>query len=526
MIPDHSHIVRDLFLSRRWDLVSEHGVGEFCEAAVLALHRHDPNWGHLRKYGSATQINGHSEDSALYLLPQESGLLQSVDFIRGARGDNAGPAWGPDTPRYAPKDWMDPKSLPSSKTHSTRLGVSLFWLLAGVGRYRDQLDLNLTYLRDVLKADYVRAFGAVAGDLYDGVDPWEFAGIEPTEALVASATDLCARYGLKVQWTIIGGRAGRTLSQIETVVDLFARATRTRLEHIELYEICNEYAMSEKMTPAEMRHCARFLRSRLPSDFPIALSSPHGVHNEWSVADVHAEVERLYGGDSGANTITPHWGRDPRTIWVPGANLGPHAPQRVYNNEWFGPGSSGRGTTDPTELVAAYKASASAKEAAYLYHPLPGIWGGHCHPNWPNENRWANFGDVPNAPAIAAALRTFRSTGAITPTKPNPGEPTVPSHPYPDEPTYWKRYEDAVVALYKAAKRPGLDSEAFRWFARPAHDIGSGKLTPDQAAVKHLGDLRAALSLPDPALKPDSIIWADSVVWTDSLGKKTIVWTD
>jgi len=72
------------------------------------------------------------------------------------------------------------------------------------------------------------------------------------------------------------------------------------------------------------------------------------------------------------------------------------------------------------------------------------------------------------------------------------------TYPYPDEPTWWANYETEVDALFAEAGQVFPNPQAFRWFARPAYDIGAG-LDPATARRKHLTALREALGLPfDP----------------------------
>jgi hypothetical protein len=111
MIPDHSQIVAAVAGTRDWQMHTHEGLRAFTEAAVVALHERDPNWGHLKKKPGQTQIDGRAEDSALYRAPQENGKLQSVDFVADANTPSARPAWQPDTPRYSDADWLAPQGV-------------------------------------------------------------------------------------------------------------------------------------------------------------------------------------------------------------------------------------------------------------------------------------------------------------------------------------------------------------------------------------------------------------------------------
>lgn len=106
-VPDHRAVVEQLFRTGHYNLKTHDGLAAFADAAVLALHAHDSNWGHVIKRGTQTNIHGHGEDSALYKLPNN--MAHAVDFIEGARGDNPKPGWGPDpVAYYKHSDWLDP----------------------------------------------------------------------------------------------------------------------------------------------------------------------------------------------------------------------------------------------------------------------------------------------------------------------------------------------------------------------------------------------------------------------------------
>jgi hypothetical protein len=95
-MPNHRKIIEAVFYSRDWDIGSHEGLRDYTEAAVTALHAHDPNWGHLRKNPGQTQIDGRGEDSALYRVPEANGKLRAVDFLIDAQLSTARPAWQPD----------------------------------------------------------------------------------------------------------------------------------------------------------------------------------------------------------------------------------------------------------------------------------------------------------------------------------------------------------------------------------------------------------------------------------------------
>lgn len=105
-VPNDFAVVEGVYATGHYDLKTHAGHAAFVDASVLALHAHDPNWGHLKKKPGQTNIHGHGEDSALYKQPNNQ--AQAVDFIGGAGGPTPTLQWGVDTYPYTHADWMDP----------------------------------------------------------------------------------------------------------------------------------------------------------------------------------------------------------------------------------------------------------------------------------------------------------------------------------------------------------------------------------------------------------------------------------
>jgi len=105
-VPNHAHVPKKLFDTGLFDLKTHEGQGAFVDAVLSALHGIDPHWRHLKKKPGQTQVHGHGEDAALYLLPNNT--AQAVDFITGAGGPTPGPGWGVDTTVYTHADAHDP----------------------------------------------------------------------------------------------------------------------------------------------------------------------------------------------------------------------------------------------------------------------------------------------------------------------------------------------------------------------------------------------------------------------------------
>jgi hypothetical protein len=103
--------------AHEFDLTHKDGCGLYMEDLVEFLR--DQGYakvGHLKKYGSATQYNGHAVDAFLYRQGDPL-LYRAVDVIGNAESTdpNKPPvaSFGIDAPRYEDKDWMaEPASAP------------------------------------------------------------------------------------------------------------------------------------------------------------------------------------------------------------------------------------------------------------------------------------------------------------------------------------------------------------------------------------------------------------------------------
>lgn len=121
---------------------------------------------------------------------------------------------------------------------------------------------------------------------------------------------------------------------------------------------------------------------------------------------------------------------------------------------------------------------------------------------WQPQPRRANNTWERPRPLTALELNYLKA-GSVSHPEPVPApQPHVcppppapePPPPYPDEQTFWRAYEVAVVNAYKAVGRE-IDSQTFRWFARCCYDIVAGRMTPEDAAVKHLAELKKELGV-------------------------------
>lgn len=106
MVPNHRALVEYYFNKTygQFDFRTHKGCGEFTEGCVNYLRQFDLNVGHLRKYGSATQWNGHAIDAINYHDVTRD-TYQSVDLLGNAETANATPQWVIQEVYYTANEW-------------------------------------------------------------------------------------------------------------------------------------------------------------------------------------------------------------------------------------------------------------------------------------------------------------------------------------------------------------------------------------------------------------------------------------
>jgi hypothetical protein len=448
-VPNHAQIVRDVAAAHP-ELLTRNtraSCAEFLQRVIAALPRNEP-WGYVSK---SSGENGYTFSNgvrvAIDVIAYRDPYTQIDVLVNAAANDDNDPAtsgstspdWRPIDPRlYRPGNvWVDPAIVPPLGTpgpspgHVCRLGASWFWMMAGLKFWPDQVMQNLEWLAANMSIDYTRVIAVVGGDTFvapDGsrADPWAEAGAwlswPDHGALLERVTDLLFDYGIKTEWTLIGGlgQIPRDADQ-DAMVDHVVRHLRDREHKLQVLEIMNEYHINGGGNVARLRRLARRVRAGLRS-VDLSLSTPNcGAPAE----QIAREVEAMYRDLPEANAITPHWDRADHVA----PPLGPWSPPRRYSNEPRGPGASTGGhVTDPATLARDYRAALGADYVGYVFHSDWGIWDRHLHPKFVTTLKGVttNVWEIERMPAIAAALTELRRTMGQEPRPPRPGP--RPSH--------------------------------------------------------------------------------------------------
>ncbi len=285
---------------------------------------------------------------------------------------------------------------------------------------------------------YFRALGVVgdvtAPDYWDGRElDWRAPGYA---ADLAGLTDLAFdRYGLRVQWTLIGD--GQKNIPVEAdryaLVDTFLAMSRGREHKLFAFEVANEawqngFAGDSGRT--QLRALSRYMKDR--TDVLVAASAPDGYEQE--------TVEGLYGGGV-ADFATVHFDRDctktegswrpVRQPWEWRYYTG--VPELASNNEPIGPGASVASENDPEKLVAGALVSWVSGVGAYVFHTSSGVRGDTDLMNEPGFTSFKALASV--VPAGLAAWTQKNAHWADAPFKPYARESNgtlVPNAMWPD----------------------------------------------------------------------------------------------
>ena len=280
--------------------------------------------------------------------------------------------------RRAGKVRLSGHSLEDDGGKFSALGVSLFWAAWGYRNDRPRLEAALALLaRNGF--DYIRVLGVV-GDPR-APDSWDGREIDKDwpdyAAVIAGLTDLAYdRYGLRVQWTLIGDGQVSVPSSAEryALADSFLKMSLGREQKIILFEVANEYFKNGFGGPTglqELRALSAYLNAR--TDILVAPSAP-------ADSEGCGEMEAMHAG-AVADVATIHFSRD-----VGGAE-GPWRPVRApwsladckvppgSSNEPIGPGSSVAQENDPLRLAASMLAASVSGVPMYVFHTRAGVRG-------------------------------------------------------------------------------------------------------------------------------------------------------
>ena len=125
----------------------------------------------------------------------------------------------------------------------------------------------------------------------------------------------------------------------------------------------------------------------------------------------------------------------------------------------------------------------------------------------PSRNHWDcipgagadgySFAATPHGPLPAEQIVYAPPKPDGSQPQPEPVPPPVTLYPYPDEPTYWKRFQDGMKSAYASVGRlfpDPNDPDAYQRFSRGGYDC---KTNPaDAMTVKHMRELRDELQAP------------------------------
>jgi hypothetical protein len=293
------------------------------------------------------------------------------------RQDGGGDAPDVSGGRHGPVRLVD-HSLEDDGGRFNALGASMFWAPWGYKLDRSRLESELQYLAD-RGFHYIRALGVVG----DPVNPDSWDGREIDEAwpdydaVIAGLTDLAYdRYGLRVQWTLIGDGQVAVPTEPEryALADRFLAMAASRRDKIILFEIANEYyqnGFDGADGLAQLRALARYMSER--TDILVAASAP-------TSADCGA-VQEVYGGDV-ADIATIHFSRTTDQadgVWRPSRMPWDFAACTGVpvgaNNEPIGPGSSVTSIDEVPPLAAAPLVTWVSGLPMHVFHSSAGVRG-------------------------------------------------------------------------------------------------------------------------------------------------------
>lgn len=430
--------------------------GEFCQRVLLQLP-HDEEWGHVGKSAGEKGVTFPNGVRVSHDVIFSRRFHQQVDIINGAAGhpNPAGVTWSEiDPAEYRPGNhWTPQQPLFDSgapggdERRVATLARSWFCFMRGLQDWHGDVLQNYQWLLSTEGTEVFRVMLCVEGrDHITGGRPdvWRDAGVfidAPWwDDRFREMLDLFGQTGRRGWLTIYGGRnqtpTGDSRRELnDRIVRLISE--NDRWPAVFGFEVANEYKVN-RWTDAEVRDIGRDLRSKVPAGTLIALSSPEAAHGDPNATseDMQAAMDMLYGGDGGgANCMTVHVNRDPRSRWASPFsynNLMTHLPK--INNEPRGQGASAGGdVSDPRLLVGDYAETSQAGWLMHVAHNAWGVWNGRIPSEWGLDHHHAvrDVWDQENQGPVSIGLREYRQSGVVIdfPDQPEPPDPEQP----PDE---------------------------------------------------------------------------------------------
>lgn len=363
--------------------------------------------------GHAPRYDGR-ECSHDTLLNRDTMLIYDVLWSAGAesrpvRGEGV-PHTQSNRPWVAP---IEPRDPAPPVQLVTKLGASSFSLVDLYQYDRPRADETLAWYREVLGARFLRVMwrkGTGAPGDYWLNEPFRSCVRSDLASLPVSLMAETMQYAKEQGFTIAHCVFADNLDMSRLHEDRFREGFVEAVLRVpgahEYFEVFNEpymYGGGHGGTIEMLQHHARQLRAALGPDVLISLGTPQA---HMAISDLENQVRDSYGTCPEANLITVHWERSEHQAPA----LGPWAPKRRSNGEPRGPwASAGGDVSDPQVLAEDLLRSNRAGYEWYVYHSDPGI-----------RPRAANVWDVPNATAIAAALREAAGEGARPVMPPTP----------------------------------------------------------------------------------------------------------